>query len=195
MTRWYIIYDGGEGAIASGVWFALEFFGHEKVKVMNGGFRKWLKEGRPVTQEAPKVVKKKYVATPRPERVVNRKWVKKNMHEKNTLLLDARSVDEFTGKDLLPGIKRGGHIPGAVNLDWINLSDKVKTFKSAEDIKAILAKAGIAPETRVISYCQQGTGRATFVGLAMKLVGYENVVEYMGSWQDWSTDPNLPVAK
>jgi thiosulfate/3-mercaptopyruvate sulfurtransferase len=190
-----IIYDGGEGAIASGLWFALEFFGHKKVKVLNGGFRKWLKEGRPVTQDSLEVIKKKYVATARPELVVTRKWVKKNMHEKNTLLVDARSPDEFIGKDLLPGIKRGGHIPGAVNLDWVNLSDKVKTFKSADDIKAILARAGITPETRVVSYCQQGIGRATFLGMAMKLVGYNNVLEYTGSWQDWSTDLTLPVEK
>jgi thiosulfate/3-mercaptopyruvate sulfurtransferase len=190
-----IIYDGGEGAIASGLWFALEFFGHEKVKVLNGGFRKWMKEVRPVTQDAPEVVKKKFVARARPEMVVTRKWVKKNMREKNTLLVDARSPDEFTGKDLLPGIKRGGHIPGAVNLDWVNLSDELKTFKSPDDIKAILARAGITPETRVVSYCQQGIGRATFLGMAMTLVGYDNVVEYTGSWQDWSVDQSLPVEK
>lgn len=190
-----IVYDGGEGAIASGLWFALEFFGHKKVKLLNGGFRKWIKEGRAVTQDAPGVLKKKFVARARPEMVVNRKWVKKNMYEKNTLLVDARSPDEFTGKDLLPGIKRGGHIPGAVNLDWVNLSDKLNTFKSAGDIRAILAKAGITPDTRVVSYCQQGIGRATFLGMAMKLVGYDNVLEYTGSWQDWSTDLALPVEK
>ena len=190
-----IIYDGGEGAIASGLWFALDFFGHEKAKVLNGGFRKWMKEGRPVTQDAPEVVKKKFVAKAHPEMVVTRKWVKKNMHEENTLLVDARAPDEFTGKNLLPGIKRGGHIPGAVNLDWVNLSGKLKTFKSAGDIKAILAKAGITPDTRVVSYCNQGIGRATFLGMAMRLVDYENVVEYTGSWQDWSADQDLPVEK
>jgi thiosulfate/3-mercaptopyruvate sulfurtransferase len=154
-----------------------------------------MKEGRPVTQDALEVVKKKFIATARPEMVVTRKWVKKNMYEKNTLLVDARSPDEFTGKDLLPGIKRGGHIPGAVNLDWVNLSGKLNTFKSADDIKAILAKVGITPDTRVISYCQQGIGRATFLGMAMKLVGYDNVLEYTGSWQDWSADQSLPVEK
>ncbi|GMQ86893.1 MAG: sulfurtransferase [Gammaproteobacteria bacterium] len=190
-----IVYDDGEGVMASGLWFALDFFGHEKVKVLNGGFRKWMKEGRPVTQDAPAVIKKKFVARARPDMVVTRKWVKKNMHDENTLLVDARSPDEFTGKDLLPGIKRGGHIPGAVNLDWVNLSDKLNTFKSADDIKAILAKAGITPDTRVVSYCQQGIGRATFLVMAMKLAGYDNVLEYTGSWQDWSTDQTLPVEK
>jgi len=190
-----IIYDGGEGAIASGLWFALDFFGHEKVKVLNGGFRKWMKEGRPVTQETPEVVKKQFVARARAETVVNRKWVKKNMGVQGTLLVDARSPDEFTGKDLLPGIKRGGHIPGAVNLDWVNLSGKLETVKSADEIRAILGKAGITPETRVVSYCQQGIGRATFLNMAMKLAGYDNVLLYTGSWQDWSVDQELPVEK
>lgn len=190
-----IIYDGGDGAVASGLWFALEFFGHENVKVLNGGFRKWIKEGRPVTQVAPEVKRKKFVAKARAETVVNRKWVKKNLGEQGTLLVDARSPDEFTGKDLLPGIKRGGHIPGAVNLDWVNLSGELATVKSADEIKAILGKAGITPETRVVSYCQQGIGRATFLNMAMKLAGYDNVLLYTGSWQDWSTDQELPVEK
>lgn len=190
-----IIYDGGEGAAASGLWFALEFFGHEKVKVLNGGFRKWMKEGRPVTQAAPEVTQKKFVAKARAETVVNRKWVKKNLGGQGTLLVDARSPEEFTGENLLPGVTRGGHIPGAVNLDWVNLSGELATVKSAEEIKVILGKAGITPETRVVSYCQQGIGRATFLTMAMKLAGYDNVVLYTGSWQDWSTDQELPVEK
>lgn len=189
------IYDGGEGAAASGLWFALEFFGHERVKVLNGGFRKWMKEGRPVTQAAPDVKKKKFVAKARAETVVNRKWVKKNIGQQGTLLVDARSPDEFTGKSLLPGIKRGGHIPGALNLDWIKLSGKLETVKSADEIKAILGKAGITPETRVVTYCHQGIGRASFLNMAMKQAGYNNVLLYTGSWQDWSTDQSLPVEK
>lgn len=190
-----VIYDGGEGAIASGLWFALDFFGHKKVKVLNGGFRKWMKESRPVTQDVSKITKKKYVAKAHPEKVVNRKWVKKNMHKNNTMIVDTRSRDEFIGKDLLPGIKRGGHIPGAKNLEWSKFSGKLETLKSADDIKKILAKAGITRDTQVVSYCHQGIGRATFLVMAMKLVGYNNVLEYTGSWQDWSTDPLLPVEK
>lgn len=191
-----VIYDGGEGAMASGLWFALDFFGVESVKVLNGGFRKWMKEGRPVTQDTPAVKKKKFVAKiDRPESVVTRQWIKENMQAQNTLLVDARSPNEFTGKELLPGAVRGGHIPGARNLDWIKLAGKLETFKSVDDIKAILTKAGITQETRVVSYCHQGIGRATFLEMAMKVAGYNNVLLYTGSWQDWSADRNLPVEK
>lgn len=190
-----VIYDGGEGAIASGLWFALDFFGHKKVKVLNGGFRKWMKEGRPVTQDVPGITKKKYIAKAHPEKVVTRKWLKKNLHDKNMMIMDTRSLNEFIGKDLLPGIKRGGHIPGAKNLEWNKFSGNLETFIPADEIKKVLANAGITKDTQVVSYCHQGIGRATFLVMAMKLVGYNNVLEYTGSWQDWSTDLSLPVEK
>src|SRR3990167_5853247 len=94
-----IAYDGGEGPSASGVWFVLEFFGHKQVRVLNGGFRKWLKEGRPVTQDAPTVEKKKFAAKPGPEKVATRDWIEKNLRNKEVVFVDTRSFNEYIGKD------------------------------------------------------------------------------------------------
>ena len=190
-----IVYDGGEGTSASGVWFVLDFFGHKNVKVLNGGFRKWLKEGRPVTQDAATPEKKRFAAKPQPEKVVTREWVQKNLRNKDVVIVDTRSFNEFIGKDLRPGASRGGHVPGATHLEWTKFSDKVNTFKTADQIEKALNQRGITKDTKVVTYCQSGLGRSTDVALAMKLIGYDNVVEYSGSWDEWSVDPRLPIEK
>ena len=190
-----IVYDGGDGPSASGVWFVLDFFGHKNVKVLNGGFRKWLKEGRPVTQEVSAVEKKRFHAKEHPEKVVTREWVQKNLRSKDVVFVDTRSFNEFIGKDLRPGAQRGGHLPGAVHLEWIKLSDKVSTFKPAQDLEKALNQRGITRNTRVVTYCQSGIGRSTDMALAMKLIGYDNGVEYRVSWGEWSAAPRLPVEK
>ncbi len=190
-----VVYDGGEGPSASGVWFVLDFFGHKNVKVLNGGFRKWLKENRPITQDVPAVPKTKFSAKANPERVVTRTWLEKNLRGKDVVVVDNRSFNEFIGKDLRPGAARGGHIPGAVHLEWTKFSDKVNTFKSAEELQKALNQRGINKGTKVVTYCQTGIGRSTDMALAMKLIGYDNVVEYTGSWEEWSSDPRLPIEK
>ncbi|MDP3481765.1 MAG: sulfurtransferase [Sulfuricella sp.] len=190
-----IVYDSGDGPSASGVWFVLDFFGHKNVRVLNGGFRKWMKENRPVTQDVPTLEKKKFTAKPDAGRVVTRAWMEKNLRTKDAVVVDTRSFNEFIGKDMRPGASRGGHIPGATHLEWTRFSDKLNTFKSAEQLEKALNQRGITKDTKIVTYCQSGIGRSTDVALAMKLIGYDNVVEYSGSWEEWSVDPRLPIER
>lgn len=190
-----VVYDGGEGAPASGVWFVLDFFGHKNVRLLNGGFRKWLAERRPVTQELPNVGRKKFTAAPQPEKIVSREWVRRNLRTPGVILADTRSFNEYIGRELPAGASRGGHLPGAVHLDWMQFSAETASFRSAAEIEQALTKRGITRETRVVTYCQSGLGRSTDVAFAMKLIGWDNVVEYAGSWEEWSAEPRLPLEK
>ncbi|MEK6672349.1 MAG: sulfurtransferase [Nitrospirota bacterium] len=190
-----VVYDGGEGAFASGVWFVLDFFGHKNVRVLDGGFRKWISEGRPVAQSVSKVEKKKFAAKPRSEMIVTTEWIRENLGIKGLVILDSRSLKEYIGVDVRPGASRGGHIPGAIHLEWVEVSDKINSFKSIEELEKVFKQRGITKDIAVVTYCHSGIGRSTELAFALKLLGYNKVYEYTGSWEAWSSDPRLPIEK
>ncbi len=190
-----VVYDAGDGPAASGVWFVLQHMGHDNVRVLNGGFRKWMKEGRPVTQDVPKVPKKKFAAKPRLDQVVTTEWVKKNRERKDVVILDARSFKEFIGEEVKGGASRGGHVPGAVHYEWARMSGSLETLKPLDEIRKDLESRGITRDKEIVTYCNTGIGRSTDVAMVLKMLGYEKVREYTGSWEDWSSDPRLPIAK
>lgn len=185
-----VVYDGGDGRAASAVWYILRFLGHEKVRILDGGFRKWLKEGRPVTQETAKFAKSTYVPKPRAD------WALKtqDVDPRRALVLDARSLGEFTGKDS-GGARQGGHIPGAKAFPWTQLASDSASFKSPAEMKKILAAAGIAPDKEIVTYCNPGIGRSTWLLAALALAGYEKVRVYPGSWIEWASDPARPIER
>ena len=184
-----VVYDSGDGRAASAVWYMLRFLGHEKLRVLDGGFRKWLKEGRPLTQETPRLAKATYVPKPRTD------WAVKSADlARATVLVDARSLAEYTGKDS-GGAKQGGHIPGAKSFPWTQLAGEISTFKSPEAMKKALAAAGITPDKEIVTYCNGGLGRSTHLLAALNLLGYDKVKVYPGSWIEWAADPSRPIER
>lgn len=190
-----IVYDEGDGVFASGVWFVLRFFGHKNVQALDGGFRKWMAEGRPATQGVPKAGKMQFVTSPQGEMIATKDWVIENRNRSDIVILDTRSVKEYIGEDIRQGASRGGHIPGAVHLEWVQVTGAVNSFKPPEEIEKILKNKKITKDTTVVTYCHSGIGRSTKLALALKLLGYDRVLEYTGSWEEWSSDPRLPVEK
>lgn len=185
-----VIYDGGDGRAASAIWYILRFLGHEKVRILDGGFRKWIKEGRPVTQEAPKLAKATYAPKPRAD------WALKTteLDTKRQLVLDARSLGEFAGKEN-GGARQGGHIPGAKAFPWTQLAGDSASFKPPAEMKKILAAAGIPPDQEIVTYCNSGIGRSTWLLAALTLAGYGKVKVYPGSWIEWASDPARPLER
>lgn len=185
-----VVYDSGNGRAASGVWYILRFLGHADVRVLDGGFRKWLKEGRAVTQAVPQVTKAVYQVKPRAD------WVLKtaDLAAKQALLLDARSIAEYAGKED-GGARQAGHIPGAKSLPWTLLGGELATFKEPDAMRRVLLDAGVTPDREIVTYCNPGIGRSTFLFMALEQLGYDKVKVYPGSWIEWASDPARPIER
>lgn len=189
-----VAYDSMGGLFAARLFYVLEFFGHKNVQILNGGMDKWIGEGRPQTAEVPKVPTRPFVARENPDVIATAEWVKANLGNPRVCLVDARSPKEYKGEDLRSN-KRGGHIPGAVNIDWVETVDPTtKVFKSAEDLQKLFEASGATKGREIVTYCQSGY-RAAHNYFVARLLGYEKVRNYDGSWQEWGNDPALPLER
>lgn len=185
-----VVYDSGDGRAASAVWYILSFIGHDKVRILDGGFRKWLKEGRAVTQDLPHPAKATYVPQPRAGWAVKTQ----DLAASPALRVDARSIAEFSGKEA-GGARQSGHLPGARNFAWDKLAGELATFKDDAAMRQALIDAGLTPDQEIVTYCNGGLGRSTYLYAALKLLGYDKVKVYPGSWIEWASDPARPIER
>ena len=147
-----IAYDGFSGLYATRFWWALNYYGHSQAKVLNGGWDAWLAEGRPATTAMSRRAEARF--TPREQEHLIARWdyVRDSIDHGERTLLDVRSDGEWTGENAR-GTKRGGRIPSAVHLEWLNfVDDKTKKFKPAAELRAMLEKVGVTPEREVTTY-------------------------------------------
>jgi len=187
-----VAYDGPKNPYgAARLFFVLEFFGHGKVQVLNGGFAKWTQEGRAVSTDQPTPAKASFIARPRLELLATADQVRARLGDPKVCLLDARSAEEYSGEDVRAS--RGGRIPGAVNVDYINTVRKEDyTFKPAEELRRLFEAKGVTKDRETITYCQTG-GRAAHDYFVLRLLGYERVKNYDGSWAEWGNSETLPI--
>lgn len=185
-----VVYDRGDGRAASALWYILRFVGHEKVSILDGGFRKWLAEERPVTQAMPQPTEVTYTPQPREQWALPTEALAEGDHR----VVDARSIAEYSGKERA-GASRAGHIPGAINLPWDRLAGELQTFAPDAQLREALEKAGLQPDQAIVTYCNSGLGRSTFLLAALNRLGYEQVRVYPGSWNEWSGDPARPIER
>jgi len=187
-----IAYDDVGSVLAARLFFVLEYYGHTRTRLLNGGLGKWRREGRPLTAEVPVVETKRFVPRPRRDLVATAEEVKASLGKEEVCLIDARSPGEFAGTDVRA--KRGGRIPGAQNVDWTTTLNPDQTFKSAAALRAIFEAAGVRPDRQIITYCQSGV-RSAHDYFTLRLLGYAKIKNYDGSWNEWGNDPALPLAR
>lgn len=180
-----IAYDDSGGLWAARLFFVLEFFGHQRVAVLDGGLMKWVREGRPLTTEEPKITAKHFVARPNPKLIATAAWVRDNLKNPRICLVDARSPHEY----------HRGRVPGAVLINWVDtINQEDWTFRSAEELQKMFEAAGAKKGREIVTYCQSGF-RAAHDYFVARLLGYEKVRNYDGSWVDWGNRPELPVER
>jgi thiosulfate/3-mercaptopyruvate sulfurtransferase len=187
-----VAYDGPKNPFAAArLFFVLEFFGHDRVRVLNGGFVKWTQEDRPRSTESPRPAPATFVARPRRELVATAEEVKARLKDPTVCLLDARTAAEYAGGDVRAS--RGGRIPGAVNVDYLDtLRKEDHTFKPASELQRIFEAAGVRKDRDTITYCHTGA-RAAHNYFVLRLLGHQRLMNYDGSWAEWGNSETLPI--
>jgi len=196
-----ILYGDNNNWFAAWALWQLKIYGHADVKLMNGGRKKWIEEGRELTQEAPSVTATAYAAAD-PDNSIRSylPQVQSAVSDAAVELVDVRSPAEFSGEVLSPpGLpetcQRGGHIPGASNIPWAKACNEDGTFKAADELKAIYEAAGITGSKPIIAYCRIGERSSHSWFVLNYLLGYNGVTNYDGSWTEWGNLVGAPVAK
>jgi thiosulfate/3-mercaptopyruvate sulfurtransferase len=187
-----VIYDDVGGLNASRLFFLLEVWGHPSLALLDGGIHAWRRAGLPLTRDVPAVAPASYQPQLRPERVVSAEWVRDRLGQPGIVLLDARSPAEFSGRAVWS--RHGGHIPGAVNLEWRHHLRSDYTFKPRPELLAMYQGLGVTPDKAVVTYCQSNH-RAAHSYFVLRLLGYDRVAAYDGSWGEWGNRSDLPIAR
>jgi thiosulfate/3-mercaptopyruvate sulfurtransferase len=188
-----VVYDGGGGTWAARLWWALRYYGHDDVRLLDGGFSRWTSEGRPVEAKAVVPTAARFEARPRPELRVTQDEVLLGISDDDVCIVDALPEPFFLGDAKLYPELRAGHIPGARNLPAPeNLDPRTSTLLSPADLAERWARAEVPFDKRVITYCGGGVF-AAFALFALHLLGHENAALYDASWSEWGANPELPV--
>ena len=185
--------DDGSGCAARLAW-TLHYLGYDSIQVLNGGLHAWTNEGHPIDDKPvfPDNSASLPLSSKNPSVLADRTYILEQLDSPSVSLLDARTPEEYSG--IKTRAARGGHIPGAVNLNWLDTMDRNRNLrlKPAELLNETLSALGVRPEQEVITYCQSHH-RSAHAWLMLKSLGFSRVRGYAGSWSEWGNDPSVPI--
>ncbi len=190
-----VVYDHAGGQFATRLWWALTYYGHDRVSLLDGGWNRWTAEDRPTTAEVPEPAPAAFTPKTRPGWRKEAEEVLAASQTGDALVLDARDEGQYTGA-VARGEGRPGRVPGARHLHADGLFGPDGTFLSDEDLEEKLREAGV-PEDReapVVAYCNGGVA-ATVPLFALHRLGYGNLSNYDGSWNEWGAREDLPAER
>jgi thiosulfate/3-mercaptopyruvate sulfurtransferase len=188
-----ILYSEKSNPNATLLAWTLDYLGHKKVGVLNGGWEKWASEKFPATQAYPSLSPDKFFGKAIRETSAEKKWIQDRLTAKNVVILDARHPRQYSGEE---GEElRRGHIPGAKNIFWEATLDgeEVRVWKKKEDLERLFAESGVTRGKQIIVYCQTGREASHLYFTLKYVLGFPHVFLYRGSWVEWSADKTLPV--
>lgn len=197
-----VAYDNEGNGRASRLLWTLDVIGHAGFSLLNGGMNAWVGEGHPVetgassspagSAAAQSSAASRYEIDASGAAIADKRYILDHLDDDDVVILDVRSAHEFSGEDLRAA--RGGHIPGAVNMDWTTAMDRSRNlrFRPEAELREILDRLGVTPDKEVIVHCQTHH-RSSHTYVVLRSLGFSRVRGYDGSWSEWGNDPDLPV--
>ena len=196
-----VVYGDNQNWFAAWALWQLKVYGHRDVRLMNGGRKRWVEEGRDLSKDKPNITPTAYEAK-KPDTSIRafRGEVFDTLGQETHNLVDVRSPDEFSGKIIAPpGLpetaQRAGHIPGAKNIPWSKATNEDGTFRSMAELQELYGSSGVSNDKKTIAYCRIGE-RSSHTWYVLKyLLGYDDVKNYDGSWTEWGNLIDAPIIK
>jgi len=197
-----VLYGDKNNWFAAYAYWYLKVYGHEDVRILDGGRQKWIDEGRELTTDVPSSRSASYAAKPADESIrARRDAVLAGLGAPARALVDVRSPQEYSGELMAPpgyeqeGASRTGHIPTAQSVPWAQAVRDDGTFKSRDELRELYAGKGVTPDKEVVAYCRIGERSAHTWFVLRELLGYPDVKNYDGSWTEWGNLVDVPIER
>jgi thiosulfate/3-mercaptopyruvate sulfurtransferase len=197
-----VLYGDRNNWFAAYAYWYLKIYGHDDVRILDGGRQKWLDENRELSTDVPSPRPASYTAKERDESIrTYRDEVRESLGASGSALVDVRSPQEYAGDLIAPpgyeqeGAQRAGHIPTAQSIPWAQAVRDDGTFKGADELRELYGAKGITPDKAVTAYCRIGERSAHTWFVLRELLGYDNVRNYDGSWTEWGNLVDVPIEK